>query len=310
MTIILNEGEIVHEEDKSAPEVARGVGRPLSSKYSLELGFSFNLYLGQNLERLRNAVLYQDFDLAVLIDGKEGSGKSVFAMQIAYFLDRDHSLDLETQVIFTPEQFKKAVNSLGPGKAIVWDEARAGLNRRRSTQQVNLDITDMLAECRQNNLFMVIVMPSFYDMDRNVAVHRSRLLIHCSYDFGGPDNRPLRRGFFRLYNEDGKQRLFENRELRYRYPYLPNMCFDGNFPHHYLVDQEVYRRKKREAVSRYTKIEQGVHGEVIGKLLVKLRDADLLVSPYGDRLAKLFNVTERTVMRWMEVANEEAKEES
>ena len=125
-------------------------GRPLSSKYSVKLGFSFDLYLGNNLLPYKKAVLNQDFDCACIVDGKEGSGKSVLAQQIATFLDKDHHLDVDKQICFTPKNFMDAVQSLEKGKAIVWDEARRGVNRRRSTQDVNLSITDMLAECLCN----------------------------------------------------------------------------------------------------------------------------------------------------------------
>lgn len=232
------------------------IGRPLSSEYSVKLGFSFNIVLARNLLLLRNAVINQDFDAAIIVDGKEGSGKSVLAQQVALFLDIDNHIDLDTQICFTPLQFKTAVGSLKKGKAIIWDEARRGLNRRRFGNEVNLSITDMLAECRQHNLFLVIVMPSFYDMDLNVAIHRTRALIHVYYKMNTERKEtPLERGFFRFYNEDGKNELYANKfyRQRYKYPHLPNHSFDASFVNHYTVDEMAYRERKRTAETDFRK---------------------------------------------------------
>lgn len=268
-------------------------GAPLTSVYSVQMQFRFHKTLGENLEPLKNATIHQDFDAAVLVDGKEGAGKSVFAMQIAYFLDVDHHIDLRTQVCFLPEQFKKAVKTLGKGKAIVWDEARRGGNRRRSTQDVNLEITDMLAECRQNNLFLVIVLPSFYDLDMSIAVWRTRALIHVWYEWDKPNKR-LIRGFFRYYSEEAKKQLFCNKHHRmmYNYPKLPGEFFDGDFPHHYVVDQEEYRRLKSEATNK-------TKGFVLDKtMLVVLNRWGVLSKGWRKVVAEKVGVTERTILNW------------
>ena len=40
----------------------------------------------------------------------------------------ERSIDIETQICYTPEQFKNAVMTLKPGKSIVWDESRQDVN--------------------------------------------------------------------------------------------------------------------------------------------------------------------------------------
>lgn len=244
-----------NEETTSERKIVSPISnRPLTSEHSRELGFPFDNMLANNLTLLRAAVLNQDFDACILVDGGEGYGKSVLAQQIAYFLDVERKLDLDTQMCYYNEQFKKAVLSLKPGKAIIWDEARRGLNSRRSMSNINLDITDMLAECRQHNLFLIIVMPTFYDMDKNIAIWRSRLLIHVwgVWDTSKPD-KPLKRGYFRLYSEAGKKdlRTDTNACRGYRYPFLPGRSANGRFVKHYVVDEAEYRRKKREAEDHY-----------------------------------------------------------
>lgn len=230
------------------------MSRPLSSKYSVELGFSFDKWLGDNLTFWRNAVLNQDIDFFIIVDGKEGSGKSVHAIQIAYFLDVERHLDPEKQVCFTPQQVKEAINSLKPGKAIVYDEAKRGLNRRRSTENVNIELTELFAECRQNNLFLVVVLPAFHDLDMNVAVHRTRALVHVYYKWDTANKeKPLLRGFARFYNEEAKKHIYCNKAIRMMYKHPRHKdSFEYRFPHFYCIDEELYRKKKKEAVLHFT----------------------------------------------------------
>lgn len=256
------------------------MSRPLSTEISLQLGFSFNNRLWKNIELLRNATLNQDFDCVVLVDGNEGAGKSVFGMQIAKALDKDRSIDIDTQVCWYPEQVAEAITTLEKGKAIVWDEARRGLNRRRSTQEVNMEITDLLAECRQNNLFLVVIMPSFYDMDMNVAVWRSRLLIHVWYDWDVENReKPLSRGKFRMYSERGKKRLYTDKNARqgYHYPFLKDECFDATFVNYYVVNEDDYRRRKKESEQKYREKNKKPVCEVCKSAQLRFRVSDKMM---------------------------------
>lgn len=287
------------------------MGRPLSTEVSKNLGFFFDARLAKNLTWWRNAVLNQDIDFAMIVDGAEGSGKSVMGMQIAYFLDIEHQIDLKTQVCYYPEQFKTAVLSLKPGKAIIWDEARRGLNRRRSGGDVNLDITDLLAECRQHNLFLIIIMPSFYDMDMNVAVWRTRCLVHTWYNWDKDKPiTPLQRGFFRFYNEAGKKRLYTNIELRkqYAYPYIHNCSFDRQFKEHYVVDEKEYRKLKKEAELAYRNKRENPRPKLENKELSIMERAKLLRFLNRNRFLKVgwrkatasfYQVTDKTIGNWL-----------
>lgn len=226
---------------------------------SVQMGFMFDETLANNLTYWRNAVMKQDIDCALIVDGTEGAGKSVFAMQVAAFLDVEQHIDLDKQVCYYPEQFKEAVMTLPKFKAIVWDEARRGGNRRRAMTQVNIEMMDLFAECRQHNLFLIVVLPSFYDLDFSLSVWRSRCLLHVWYkmDAERPD-KPLERGFFRFFNEIGKRELYTNPyyRKRYEYPYLKNLSFDGRFLNHYVVNEEEYRKRKREAEEVYRRKDQ------------------------------------------------------
>lgn len=224
------------------------MSRPLSAKYSVELGYSFDTNLGDELMWWRNAVLHQDIDCTIVIDGKEGAGKSLLAQQVARFLDKDRVLTLD-QVEFTFKSFQDRVRNIGKGRAVIYDEAGRSTDRRGSGSKENRDFNQFLRECRAYNVFLIIVMQSFYDMDMVSAVWRSRVLLNVDYkwDKTNPE-RPLVRGVARFYNEAAKKRLYTDDFTRrnYSYPFVEG-SFDFRFPGHWVLDHEAYKEKKMKA---------------------------------------------------------------
>lgn len=221
------------------------------SSYTQLLGFPIGKLLVSNLEYWRNSVLKHDWDCIGVVDGPEGSGKSVMAQQVGAFLDKNHKIK-PSQVVFTPEGFRKAVLDAEAGKVVIWDEARGGLNRRRAMSATNNAITDMLAEIRQKNLFIIMVLPTFYDLDKNVALWRSRWLIHV-FVKAEPETKTLKRGFYRFYSRKSMTLMYCKAEYSRFYAYPARLgAFTSSFKNHYVVPEEEYRRAKLAALRAYT----------------------------------------------------------
>jgi ABC-type dipeptide/oligopeptide/nickel transport system ATPase subunit len=197
-------------------------------------------YLKQNLD-IAVKEIAQDWDFIILVDGGEGSGKSVIAQQMAYYVDRTFT---ETRVVFRPEELKDAVQNAKKYTAIVFDEARSGLNSRRAMSSVNVALTDMLAEIRQKNLFIFIVLPTFFDLDRNVALWRSKFLIHVY-------TTNMKRGNFMFYSSRLKKQLYVKGKKFYNYN-VEKPSFLGKFTNFYCIDEVAYRKKKVESLRFYS----------------------------------------------------------
>ena len=199
-------------------------------------------YLDENLKKnLDRAIEFQkkDWDFAFIVDGKERGGKSVFAQQMAYYVDKTFNID---RVTFTAREFKKAVLKAEPGQAVIYDEAFTGLSSKDTMNRTNKLLVQMLAEVGQKNLFIFVVMPTFFDLTKYVALHRSRALIHI---YTG-DN--FERGYFAFYNEDLKKKLYIDGKDYYDYKGKP-YNFVGRFVNHYVIDEKVYRQKKRQSLA-------------------------------------------------------------
>jgi hypothetical protein len=237
------------------------------------MGYSVDTTLAHNLTWWRNAVLYQDMDFVCFVDGKEGSGKSLtLAPQVARFMDAEHRLDLDKQYYWELDRFVKAVMTMPKGRSVVLDEAGRYLDRRETGSETNIRIRKLLWECRRRNLFLFFVMPSFYDADMSVAVHRSRVLLHAAYRFKREEadydaysipKRPLQRGLGRFYTETGKKLLYTNDDARrrYAYPIVPNESFDFSYPEHYVFPKDDYKALRDAAEEEFFKRNEKSKGE-------------------------------------------------
>lgn len=194
-------------------------------------------YLNSNLE-LSRKIIRKDWDMVFAVDGGEGSGKSVFTQQAAYFVDPSLILD---RIVFTPGEFRKAIVTAKPHQAVIYDEAYTGLSSRATMSLINRTLISMLAEIRQRNLFVFVVMPCFFDLDKYVALWRSRALMHI---YTG-DN--FERGYFSFYNVDKKKDLYIKGKKFYSY-HTPKSNFIGRFTNHYTVDEKAYKKKKKESL--------------------------------------------------------------
>lgn len=194
--------------------------------------YTMDGYLKQNLD-ISKELNKKDWDNIWLVDGPEGSGKSVLALQMAYYIDP--TLDI-SRVCFTPQEFKKAINEAKPGQSVIFDEAFTGLSSRATMSFINRMLVNRLAEIRQKRLFIFIVAPTFFDIDRYVAVWRTRCLIHVY----APD---MVRGFFMFFSEEKKGLLYILGKKYYSYR-KPKADFVAKFPHFYPIDEKAYRLKK------------------------------------------------------------------
>lgn len=196
--------------------------------------------LKTNLD-LTKKVIKKDWDFLFVIDGIEGGGKSVFTQQVAYYVTEGNvAVD---QITYSPKEFRKRILEAPKYSAVIYDEAFRGLSARAAMTQTNRMLMGMLQEIRQKNLFVFIVLPSIWDLDKYVALHRCAGLFHITV------TEKRERGFFKFYNKDQITNLLRDYKLRYKYPYSPK--FKGRFTKYLPLDKEEYLKKKGEALGVY-----------------------------------------------------------
>jgi len=189
----------------------------------------------------------KDSDGVYIIDGEERSGKSVFAMQLAKKLDPNFNL---SRVCFDAEEFTKAVIKAKKGQCIIYDEAFTGLSSRGSLSEVNRLLVSLMMEMGQKNLFIIIVMPTFFLLDKYVAIWRARGLFHIYTKKG-------KRGFWLFFNRKTKKLLYLLGKKLYDYS-KPKSNFRGRFYDQYVINEKEYRAKKGGAMNRKSRVTKAV----------------------------------------------------
>jgi ABC-type dipeptide/oligopeptide/nickel transport system ATPase component len=207
----------------------------------MEKNFSISNIMQPELDRIKIAVTKRDRDYVMVIDGEEGSGKSVLAQQIARELDPKFNID---NICFNADQFIAKLKGSAKNTCIILDEAYSSANSRASLTEVNRSLIGVATEMRQRNLYVIIVIPSFFDLDKYFALWRCRCLLHVYFGKDGS------RGSYILFPKTAKKYLYLMGKKFYDYskpksPYPP--C---SFRNHYTVDEQEYRMKKAEAFKK------------------------------------------------------------
>jgi len=196
---------------------------------------------------IRPKVTKKDSDWFWIVDGGEGAGKSVFSFQLAKVLDNDFNLD---KVAMTPKEFTRAVLKAKKGDCVVFDEGFTGLSSRASLTEINRLMVSLMMEMRQKNLFIIVVMPTIFMLDRYIALFRAKGLFHIYLKNG-------KRGRWVYFNNKKKKLLYIYGKKLFSYA-KPRSKFRGKFLNQYMVNEEAYREKKAKALkekSRSTKAE-------------------------------------------------------
>jgi len=206
--------------------------------------YAMDTRLKDNLDRVAKDVLEKkDKDLFIAVDGAEGSGKSTLALQIGKYVDP--TLDLK-RVVFDADSFREAIFKAKKNQCIVFDEAFNGLSSRASLSAMNRVLVGLMMQMRQKNLFIIIVLPTFFMLERYAAIFRTKSLIHV-YESGG------RRGYFRVYNERLKKALYLIGKKDYSYNHKSvRTRFYGRFYGKFALGDEkeelTYRKIKMKAL--------------------------------------------------------------
>lgn len=189
---------------------------------------------------IREGVLKKDKDKHIVIDGREGSGKSALGMQLAKALDPDFNIE---KIAFNGEQFMRLVKDprRKKGDCIVLDEAFNAASSRASLSEINRAMVGVATEMRQLNLFIIIILPTFFDLDRYFALWRCDTLFHVYL------NKEGNRGQYTIFPFDSKLNLYVEGKKTYNYNAVKSPYPPCRFTKAWVVDEVEYRERKAAA---------------------------------------------------------------
>lgn len=220
-------------------------------KFERPITYYMDNNLKQKLEtKIIPALEKKDKDRVIIVDGNEGAGKSTFAFQLGKFVDPTLNLD---RVVFNANDFKTAILGAKKGQCVIYDEAFTGLSSRATLSAINKALVSLMMQMRQKNLFVIIVLPTIFLLDKYAALFRTIALFHI-YEVNG------HRGYFKVYNRRKKKALFLSGKNTYSYfGKNTKTKFRGRFYGVFALGDEetelAYRKKKETAMEQEDKEE-------------------------------------------------------
>ena len=205
-------------------------------------------YLKDNLDLAKEAVR-KKWDVWLSVTGIEGSGKTTFTCSCAYYVCYDKTKGKSTfgidNIVWTVDQFKKALVTVPVGSAIVWDEAVFGLLSTESMGQVQRTLVQYATTIRKRRLFVFLVIPYIFMLGK-YFVSRSRGMFLVRTEDG------ITRGKFSFYNKSQLMYLYAEGKKHWNYPRNCKISFHGNHVVKNLtqlgIDEEEYERRKDLAI--------------------------------------------------------------
>lgn len=247
--------------------------------------------LRTNLDDMKKDIRKDD-DIVIIVDGKERIGKSVLAMLVGWYMS-DGKITLD-DICLTADEFKERVKNAKKYDVIIFDECYLGMSSADAMMKYNRLLKKLLVTVGQKNLVLILVLPSVFDIDKYVALHRADALLHCFKHKG-------QRGHFSFYNNQRLKTLYILGKKMYSY-WKPSPNFARKFTNFYAVDEESYRKKKSESLTQLlTDVDDETRGkqkEICYRAIQLLKKRLDLPIP---ELADTLNCSTRTIYRALKV---------
>jgi hypothetical protein len=225
-------------------------------------GFFMDDFLKRELDiYLKNVKNDWDFTILISGQGEMRVGKSLIGLQICaywtYQIEKLYGIKVpfnikENLVLNGNELMKKGV-ALGEKykyATLDYDEAADDLESSKVMKGSTQMIKDYLRKSAQFNMLNVIVQSEYFEVPKSIAISRACCLIDVYYDI--KEDGKFERGHYNFYSRRQKKLLYlvGKKMLDYR---CVKPDFKGTFNNFYPVDEQEYRKEKKDALNRWTK---------------------------------------------------------
>lgn len=228
------------------------------------------------------------------------TGKSTFLQQIgeAYtdLVNKMHGLNLTfgmKNIVFNSADLMERAKELPRYSFLALDE-NDEIDEHYFSKLAK-DLRRFFRKSGMLNLFIIIIVPNFFQLKSNYAISRSNFLIDVKF-FG-----KFERGYFSFYNFNKKRELYIKGKKEQNY-LVVHPDFSGRFVQGYVVDKEEYLKAKKkdfEEEPEEKKIdEKQIKIELFRQFRKKLPKLSI------KELSEAFGISQRTSFRWLTDEND------
>lgn len=267
-------------------------------KHFEDVNFTTTINMHHRLrEKLDNVkkIVKRKWDAVFLIDGNERIGKSTLGMQVAWYLS-DTTLTIDNFAVGMSDAAEK-IEKLPDHSILFVDEGSLVFNSKDSMTREAKKLQKVLDVVGQKNMIFIIILPSFFDLNKNIATRRSKFLLHVYTD------STLARGRFCYFSPNKKRLLYALGKKNYGSYSKPKADWLGDFNDFQLPFDEEYKELKKKSLA------EALDGPAGGDGKIKLGDirafyVQKILKNYPDINTKLLadsiNTSTRTIYKDME----------
>jgi len=183
--------------------------------------------LAEEMDNLLYQVQHEKNDVVIVIDGKEGMGKTRTALTVAaYCADKLGTSFGVENVHYGTQEYMESCKKLGKNSVHILDEAGVILHRSAANTKDSKRFNRFLQVCREGyHQVHILVLPAFHVMDGYVINWRCKFVLHLYgesiEDANSPTGKKLQRGAFKVFTASHALtemwNLYQDRKV-FKYP--------------------------------------------------------------------------------------------
>ena len=206
------------------------------------------------VEKLDNIkkILKNNWDAVIVIDGMERSGKSTLGFTCGEYL-ADGKLTLNNVAVDGDDAMRKC-ESLPDKSVLIVDEGSLVFSSKDSMTKEQKKLLKIVNVIGQKNMIFIIILPSFFELTKAIAVHRSLFLLHVYTD------KKLNRGRFTYFSQKGKKVLYDVGKKHFGSYAYPRANWIGKYKEYDPFGDEYKEIKKK---SLFSALHSGEDGEEV-----------------------------------------------
>jgi len=253
-------------------------------------------YLYENLNLMADKISADMTFLGICFSStlEVGTGKSVFCTQVGEawtdIINKKYNLNYEfteKNLVFNPKDLIERAFQLPRYSFILLDE----WEEASYWSELAIALRGFLRKCRQLNLFIMVIIPNWFQLPLSYAVSRSVFSVDVRFETG------FKRGFFDFYGFESKKNLYIKGKKFHNYK-VSRADFIGRFTDGYGLPEKEYRASKLNDMLEYDAKEKRKPTEKEVKISIfKLLYKNLKLSV--EELAEGFEIARQTGYNWV-----------